>query len=101
MGSELWFLLKQSEALFVVALVPAFVALCTASFIVRVILAFIRLRGRRSVVCPENGKAATIQIRAVHGAVTNALDDPVLLIRSCTRWREKRKCAQRCLESIL
>jgi hypothetical protein len=94
--------LAEMETVFVVAFISAFVAVCIATFfIVRMSLAFYRLHGRHKVVCPDNGKSAVIKIRTLRGALTSVLDDPEVFVRTCSRWPEKRRCPQECVESIL
>jgi hypothetical protein len=94
--------IAEIETVVVVAFVLAAIALCIATyFIVRMSLGFYRLYGRHEVVCPDNGKPAVIQIRAMRGALTSVLEDPDVFVRTCTRWPEKNGCAQGCLESVL
>lgn len=94
--------LAEMETVFVVALFSAFVVVCTVIFfIVGMSVAFYRLRGRHKVVCPDNGRPAVIQIRTLRGALTSVLDDPEVVVRTCSRWPEKARCSQGCVESIL
>jgi hypothetical protein len=102
MVAELLFLLQRSinamETMYVVAIVSALIALCIASFfIVRMSLAFYRLRGQHEVLCPDNGKPATVEIRVLRGAMTSVLDDPEVFVRTCSRWPEKAGCDEGCV----
>lgn len=105
MVSELLSLLKRNidamETMYFVAIISAVVAVSIATFfLARMSSAFYRLRGRHDVLCPENGKPATIRVRAIHGAMTSVLDDPEVFVRACSRWPEKKGCDQACVGSL-
>lgn len=55
-----------------------------------------RYRGRRAVDCPETRTAADIEIDAGHAARTAFPGPPELRVKQCTRWPERRDCAQAC-----
>ena len=105
MVSELLSLLERTmdalRTMYVVVLSLASIALSIAGFFVaRMSLVFFRLVGRHAVLCPDDGKPAVIQIRALHGAITSLVDDPESLIRTCSRWPAKSGCGQGCLRAI-
>lgn len=62
--------------------------------------AYLRLRGTRLITCPQNGRAAAVEVDARHAALTNAIGKPSLLLKECSRWPERRECGQQCLEQI-
>jgi hypothetical protein len=62
--------------------------------------AFMNYRKRRNLTCPEEKKAASIQIDAKIAALTAAQGKLQLRVRDCSLWPEKRDCAQRCLAQL-
>jgi hypothetical protein len=58
-----------------------------------------RFRRRRVVTCPETKSFAEIQIDAGHAAVSSAFGEPRLKVDDCTRWPERKGCAEDCLKS--
>jgi len=56
-----------------------------------------RFRGPRTVVCPETGGAAEIELDAWHAAVTAMPGPPRLHVAACTRWPERARCRETCL----
>jgi hypothetical protein len=76
-------------------------ALCFATyFLVRMLIKFVRFRGRRPVLCPEIGSVAIIRIDALHAAISSAIADPELQVSDCSRWPEFQGCRQGCLSGI-
>src|ERR1700682_3843372 len=74
------------------------IALCIATyFLVRMLVKFVRFRGRREVLCPEIGSVAIIRIDALHAAISSAVADPELQVIECSRWPEFQGCRQGCL----
>ncbi len=61
---------------------------------------FLKYRGKRLITCPENRQPAAVDIDARHASATAALGRIELRLGSCTRWPEKRNCAQECLRQI-
>ena len=76
-------------------------ALCVTVFAsVRGVRAYLRARGKRLVTCPENHCAAAVELdakgaglKAFRGGIYHCLQD-------CSRWPEKRNCAQDCLTQV-
>jgi hypothetical protein len=66
----------------------------------RLLSAWLRYRGTRVVVCPENREMVAVAVDAGHAAVTAGPGRPELRIESCTRWPEKSHCGQECLGQI-
>jgi hypothetical protein len=62
--------------------------------------AFLRYRGTRVVVCPENREMVAVEVDAAHAARSATQGHPDLRLESCTRWPEKAGCGQECLGQI-
>jgi hypothetical protein len=60
-----------------------------------------RFRKERSVVCPETGRPATVQVDAKLAAATSAFGHPEIRLTDCERWPERRDCGQQCTRGIL
>lgn len=58
---------------------------------------FRRYRRSRILRCPETGKEAEVGIDAPRAAVTSAFGHPLLRVKSCSLWPERRDCRQKCL----
>jgi hypothetical protein len=59
--------------------------------------AYIRYRGSRLIVCPENGEGAMVEVDAVHAALTSPLGQPDIRLQNCWRWPIHQACGQECL----
>ena len=58
-------------------------------------------REPKSLFCPETGAPAAVQVdagRATRGAVFGVMR---LAVRNCSRWPERRSCAQGCLSPLV
>jgi hypothetical protein len=58
-------------------------------------------REPKALFCPETGLPAAVQVdagRAARGAVFGRMR---LAVQSCSRWPERRRCAQGCLSPLL
>jgi len=62
--------------------------------------AWIRYRGTRVVVCPDNREMVAVRVDVRHAAATAPQGHPDLRLESCTRWPEKEGCGQECLGQI-
>ena len=58
---------------------------------------FARYRRPRVVRCPETGEPARVQIDAPRAAASAIPGPPELHVAECSRWPERRRCAQACL----
>lgn len=56
-----------------------------------------RLRGTKSVTCPDNHQPADIEIDAKQAAINAALARSTLQVSRCSRWPEHHECGQACL----
>ncbi len=62
---------------------------------------YLRYRGKKVVTCPEIGTSATVEVDAVHAALTSALGQPSdLRLQDCSRWPSKENCRQECLANL-
>lgn len=62
--------------------------------------AYFANRGRRSVVCPENGEAADVEVDRNYALQTALHNHESSRLESCTRWPEKGDCGQDCLVQL-
>jgi hypothetical protein len=62
--------------------------------------AWLRYRGTRIVVCPENREMVAVEVDATHAAISAPHGHPELRLESCTRWPERQGCGQECLGQI-
>jgi hypothetical protein len=65
-----------------------------------VIHSYRRFRGPRVVLCPETITPEAVEVGAVRAAWSVAAGDQQFRLTSCSRWPERRECAQRCLTQI-
>jgi hypothetical protein len=80
----------------VIAIAVAFAAIV----ILRQTRAWLKYRGERVVVCPENEKPAGVALDARHAAVSALMGSPELRLSACSRWPERAGCGQPCLSQI-
>jgi hypothetical protein len=66
----------------------------------RLATAWLRYRGARVVVCPENREIVAVEVDARHAALSASQGRIDLRLDSCTRWPEKAGCGQECLGQI-
>ena len=59
-----------------------------------------RFRGRRTVICPETGKPASVRLDATRAAATSVFGTPDLRLTECDRWPERRDCDRECVRQI-
>jgi len=65
-----------------------------------VALGLAALRGTRLVTCPDNGRAAAVDLDVKYSAVHSALGRPQFRLKDCSRWPEKAGCGQMCLGDL-
>jgi hypothetical protein len=58
---------------------------------------FRRYRVRKILPCPETGEEAEVGIDAPRAALTSTFGPPLLQVRTCSLWPERRDCRQGCL----
>ncbi len=87
----------SAPALFIVV---AF-GLIALYFLARIVIPpFLKYRGTRVITCPESQAPAAVKVDAAHAAVTAGVGEPVLQLKTCTRWPERQDCGQQCLSQI-
>lgn len=59
-----------------------------------------RLRGVRTVTCPETHAPAEIELNATQAALTAATGQPDLQVGHCSHWPERERCGQECLAQV-
>jgi len=62
--------------------------------------AWLKYRGDRVIVCPENHRPAGVALDARHAAAVALWNGGELRLSSCSRWPEKSGCGQECLSQI-
>lgn len=59
-----------------------------------------RYRGRKTVICPETGQIAEVDLKAKQASVLSAFGKQWVRVKWCTLWPRKRGCAQECVRNI-
>ncbi len=81
-----------------------FLALVTLLFALPAIYGwnvFSRLRGTKTVVCPESQAGATVRVDAAEAAAHALHGYPRVRLAACSRWPSRRGCGQECVVQIL
>ncbi len=58
------------------------------------------LKRKKSVVCPETGDTAGVEVDARRGAIGVALGVPRLRVTTCSRWPRHAACDQACRKQV-
>lgn len=53
--------------------------------------------GARVVTCPDTEHPASVEVDALHTALTSAIGFPDIRLQNCSRWPVKKDCGQECL----
>src|SRR4051812_2907833 len=61
---------------------------------------WLRQRGERAIVCPENRRPAGVRMDARRAALSGFAGKPAFRLSSCSRWPERAGCGQQCLSEI-
>lgn len=69
-------------------------------FVIRLLWVFPKLRGSRTVTCPETEKPTIVAVDAVHAALTSTMGRPDIRLQDCSRWPIKKDCGQECLLNL-
>jgi hypothetical protein len=64
-------------------------------------MAYGKYREARTVTCPETGEETTVQPDAKHAALMEAVGREEVRLCDCSRWPERRDCAQTCREQLV
>jgi len=65
----------------------------------RVLHTLAHYRAPRALPCPETGEPVRLDLDASRAALTSAFGRPRLRVSWCTRWPQRRRCAQECVAS--
>lgn len=78
--------------------VAAIVALASFYVLFPLVLhTYQRCRHKRVLVCPETKGMAEVDVDARLAAFSSAFGRPLLRVKDCSVWPERRGCAQACL----
>ena len=80
-----------------------FAALLVAFLVTRLafsLRAYLKMRGKRLVVCPETRKYVAVELNAPRAAEKAFFGSPYFRLSDCTRWPERQDCGQECLRQI-
>ena len=61
---------------------------------------FSKVRGAKTVTCPETGNPTVVKIDAIRATLTSTLGGPHIRLQDCSRWPHKRECGQECLVNL-
>jgi hypothetical protein len=89
-----------STLIYIVYALAAAVSIAVAYGTFRALRAYGKFRGQRLVTCPENHKTAAVALDAHSAARQAVLGKPHFRLAECSRWPERRDCAQPCLGQI-
>lgn len=67
---------------------------------IRGLRAYWRARGKRLVTCPETHCTAAVELDAKGAGLKAVRGGTYLCLQDCSRWPEKRDCAQDCLGQV-
>jgi hypothetical protein len=82
------------------AVVLALLGVVIVTYLVFALAAYVRMRGRHVVTCPETHLPAGVTVDQVHAAVSAMWDGRDVRLASCTRWPEREGCDQACAPQI-
>lgn len=81
-------------------ILAALIATALYFVIRRIVPAFFKVRGAKTVTCPETGRPVIVAVDAIHATLTSTLGRPDIRLQDCTRWPLKRECGQECLVNL-
>ena len=61
---------------------------------------FSKVRGPRTVNCPETGGSTIVRVDVIRAALTSTVGKEDIRLRDCSRWPTKRDCGQECLLNL-
>jgi hypothetical protein len=88
---------------FVIVLILSLAGLAVAVStiaLVKGLRAYWRARGKRLITCPETHCAAAVELDAKGAGLKAFRGGTSLCLQDCSRWPEKRDCAQDCLPQV-
>src|SRR5512133_133948 len=60
----------------------------------------LRYGGAQRITCPETGKTAMVELDIVRAALTSAVGQPDIRLKSCWRWPLNENCSRECLTQL-
>jgi hypothetical protein len=57
-----------------------------------------RYRGRKTVICPETGQIAEVDLKAATASAISALGKNWVRVKWCSLWPRKKGCEQECVK---
>lgn len=61
---------------------------------------FFKVRGSKTINCPETGSPTIVEVDALHAALTSTVGRPDIRLHDCSRWPAKKECGQECLLNL-
>ncbi len=92
--------MNSTLVFFFVDALAALVVIAAAYATARGLRAYLKFRGKRLVTCPENRQPAAVALDARRAARQAVLGEANFRLAECSRWPERRDCAQQCLGQI-
>ena len=56
-----------------------------------------RYRGRKTIICPDTGEIAEVNLKAATASAASALGKNWVRVKWCSLWPRKKGCAQECV----
>lgn len=56
-----------------------------------------RYRGRKTIICPETGQIAEVNLRAATAGAISAFGKNWVRVKWCSLWPRRKGCAQECV----
>ena len=81
-------------------LISATVILCALYLMIIATLTYWRFHGPIGVTCPETQQPASVEVDALHAAITATIDATELQLTRCSRWPQHQGCGQGCLRHL-
>jgi hypothetical protein len=57
-----------------------------------------RYRKRKTIVCPDSGQIAEVELKAVNAGVMAAFGKHWVRVKRCSLWPRKKGCAEQCVK---
>jgi hypothetical protein len=57
-----------------------------------------RYRNRKTIICPDTGQIAEVEIKAARASLMSALGKDWVRVKWCSLWPRKKGCAEECVK---
>ena len=57
-----------------------------------------RYRDRKTIICPDTGQIAEVQIKAFNAGLMSALGENWVRVKWCSLWPRKKGCTEECVK---